>query len=64
MQTVWVFGNESEILTKLATPNVTGYLTYGGDVYGNETHAPEVVHFTDPNPNPSESGCGEEAERY
>ena len=44
MQTVWVFGNTSDILG-LGYPDVSGYLSYGGDVYGNSSHAPEVVHF-------------------
>ncbi|KUJ06572.1 L-ascorbate oxidase [Mollisia scopiformis] len=47
MQTVWVMGNSSEVLGKVPTPEVEGYLTYGGDVYGNETHAPNIVQFSD-----------------
>jgi L-ascorbate oxidase len=47
MQTVWVFGNETELLGRVGYPEVTGYLTYGGDVYGNETHPPQIVHFKD-----------------
>ena len=46
MQTVWVFGDTAEVLA-LPKPEVTGYLTYGGSAYGNQTHAPEVVHFSD-----------------
>ncbi|TAQ86499.1 hypothetical protein B7494_g5173 [Chlorociboria aeruginascens] len=46
MQTVWVMGNETEVL-KVGRPDVEGYLTYGGSVYGNENHWPEVVHFQD-----------------
>ena len=46
MQTVWVFGDEKDIL-KVPKVEVEGYLTYGGDVYGNETHAPRVVHFSE-----------------
>jgi L-ascorbate oxidase len=46
MQTVWVFGDEKDVLT-LERPQVEGYLTYGGDVYGNSTHAPNVVHFSE-----------------
>ena len=48
MQTVWVMGNETEVLGKVPRPEVEGYLTYGGDVYGNESHYPRVVHhFSD-----------------
>jgi L-ascorbate oxidase len=47
MQSVWVFGNETELLGRVGYPEVNGYLSYGGDVYGNETHAPEMVHFKD-----------------
>jgi hypothetical protein len=43
MQTAWVFGNADDIL-RLPRPMVQGYLTYGGSVYGNLTHWPEVVH--------------------
>jgi len=46
MQTVWVMGNETEVL-KLPKPEVEGYLTYGGDVYGNESHWPAVLHYQD-----------------
>lgn len=46
MQTVWVHGDAKDIM-KLGYPDVEGYLTYGGDVYGNETHAPQVVHFSE-----------------
>ena len=44
MQTVWVMGNESEIMT-VPWEGVQGYLEYGGSVYGNGTHEPRVVHF-------------------
>lgn len=44
MNTVWVFGDEGDLLG-LGSPEVEGYLTYGGDVYGNASHAPRVVHF-------------------
>lgn len=46
MQTVWVMGNETEVL-KLPRPEVEGYLTFGGDVYGNESHWASVVHYQD-----------------
>lgn len=48
MQTVWVFGDAREIMT-LGKPEVSGYLTYGGNAYGNSSHAPEVVHFSNIN---------------
>lgn len=47
MQTIWVMGNETEILGKVPRPEVEGYLTYGGDVYGNESHWPTAVHYFD-----------------
>lgn len=46
MQSVWVFGNSSEVLS-VDTPDVQGYLTYGGSVIGNETCDPRVVHWKD-----------------
>lgn len=46
MQTVWVHGNTSEILQLPAT-DVQGYLTYGGNVCGNATHSPNVIHFSE-----------------
>ncbi|KAL6241434.1 hypothetical protein RBB50_011698 [Rhinocladiella similis] len=43
MQTVWVFGNASSILAKFPTqPYVNGYLSFGGDAYGNDTYDPLV----------------------
>lgn len=47
MQTAWVMGNETEVLGQVAAPDVQGYLTYGGSVYGNENRYPDVVHFND-----------------
>jgi L-ascorbate oxidase len=47
MQTVWVMGNETEVLDKVPRPQVEGYLAYGGNVYGNATHWPEVIHYND-----------------
>jgi L-ascorbate oxidase len=44
MQTVWVMGNETEIM-KVSMAHIQGYLTYGGSVNGNDTHHPHVVHF-------------------
>jgi len=48
MQTVWVMGNQSELFAKVRAPDVSGYMTYGGDVYGNATNYPSgVVTFED-----------------
>lgn len=47
MQTVWVFGNETEVLGQVPADEVEGYLTYGGSVTGNASHYPSVVHFQD-----------------
>jgi L-ascorbate oxidase len=44
MQTVWVMGNQTEIMA-VPAEHVQGYLSYGGSVNGNETHHPHVVHF-------------------
>ncbi|KAL7916205.1 multicopper oxidase [Trichoderma velutinum] len=44
MQTVWVFGDAGDILN-LEPPDVAGYLKYGGNVNGNATHHPVVVHY-------------------
>jgi hypothetical protein len=46
MQTVWVMGNASEILT-VPLEEVQGYLVYGGSVYGNDSFDPSPVHFKD-----------------
>ncbi|EHK50822.1 hypothetical protein TRIATDRAFT_83848 [Trichoderma atroviride IMI 206040] len=46
MQTVWVHGNAEDIM-KLGELDVEGYLTYGGNVNGNITYAPEVIHFNE-----------------
>ncbi|KAK7722730.1 hypothetical protein SLS57_004935 [Botryosphaeria dothidea] len=54
MQTVWVFGNSTDILT-LPLPLVEGYLLFGGDVYGDDEHAPQVVHFFDPDDDDDEN---------
>jgi L-ascorbate oxidase len=48
MQTVWVFGDSSDIL-KVEPDVAEGYLTYGGSAYGNETHDPNVMHWFDSN---------------
>jgi L-ascorbate oxidase len=46
MQTVWVFGDAKDIL-KVPKPQVEGFLTYGGSVYGNSTHVPKRIHFSE-----------------
>lgn len=46
MQTVWVFGGAEEVMA-LPKVEVDGYLIYGGNAYGNSSHAPDVVHFSD-----------------
>ena len=46
MQTVWVFGDAKEVMA-LPKVEVAGYLEYGGAAYGNESHAPDVVHFSE-----------------
>lgn len=48
MQTVWVFGDAEQVMA-LPKAAVEGYLTYGGDAYGNSSHAPDVVHFSELN---------------
>ncbi|KAK6332886.1 hypothetical protein TWF696_002905 [Orbilia brochopaga] len=42
MQTVWVFGNASEIVGRAPLPYVAGYLEFGGSAYGNDTYDPLV----------------------
>ncbi|KXJ94838.1 L-ascorbate oxidase [Microdochium bolleyi] len=43
MQTVWVFGNATQIHEHIPQPYVAGYLEYGGSAYGNDTYDPLVV---------------------
>lgn len=40
---VWVFGNYTDVTSKVGQPDYNGYLDFGGSVVGNETHWPEVV---------------------
>lgn len=47
MQSVWIMGDYSQI-TGIPATDVKDYLVFGGDVNGNETHAPRVVHYFDP----------------
>ena len=47
MQSVWIMGNSSQITRGVPTDLVEGYLTYGGNVYGNSTYDPLVTHFFD-----------------
>ncbi|KAL4949359.1 L-ascorbate oxidase [Aspergillus filifer] len=44
MQTVWIMGNASEIRGAGTPDGLEGYLTYGGDAYGNASHDPFVQH--------------------
>ena len=44
LQSVWVIGDADDITGK-GLEESTGYLTYGGDVYGNDTFAPTVNHY-------------------
>ena len=46
MQTVWVFGNTSEI-RRIPYPEISGYLVYGGEAYGNSSYSPVVNHAYD-----------------
>lgn len=43
MQMVWVMGNYEQI-TAIPEPYISGYLTFGGSAYGNESYAPSYVH--------------------
>jgi len=43
MQTVWVFGNYTDVTSIVGQPDYKGYLDFGGRVVGNDTHWPEVV---------------------
>ena len=46
MQTVWVMGDYEQIVANdVGVDDVQGYLTYGGDVYGNATSWPLVPHW-------------------
>ena len=45
MNTVWVFGNSTEILSKFPQePYVAGYLNFGGSAYGSAKTDPLVYH--------------------
>jgi hypothetical protein len=46
MGTIWVVGDADEIAT-IPLSVSESYYTYGGSVYGNETHAPAVNHYFD-----------------
>jgi L-ascorbate oxidase len=46
MQTVFIFGNEEDIVDQSGTVS-DGYLTYGGDAVGNRNRDPVVQHFFD-----------------
>ena len=44
MQSVWVFGDGDQVRA-LGTPEVAGYLQYGGGAFGNVTYDPYVNEF-------------------
>lgn len=46
MQMVWVMGDYEQI-AKIPEPYASGYLTFGGSAYGNETFAPSYIHQFD-----------------
>ncbi|KJZ74439.1 hypothetical protein HIM_06249 [Hirsutella minnesotensis 3608] len=46
MQAVWVHGDADEVM-RLGKPELQGYLEFGGDAYGNKTHAPRAIHFSE-----------------
>jgi L-ascorbate oxidase len=43
MQSVWVMGDYEDIV-RSDVPDVSGYFTFGGSVYGNDSYAPWVPH--------------------
>lgn len=46
MNTVWVFGDEEDILQRFPhLPYRDGYLEYGGSAYGNSDHPAQVDHW-------------------
>ncbi|RYP66717.1 hypothetical protein DL771_007650 [Monosporascus sp. 5C6A] len=47
MQTVWVFGDATEILRNLPHPYIAGYLEFGGSAYGNSSYDPFVLSYFD-----------------
>lgn len=47
MQTVWVFGNATDILREIPHPYIEGYLDYGGSAYGNDSYDPLAFDFFD-----------------
>lgn len=44
MQSVWAVGTAEQIIA-IPYEESEGYLTYGGSVFGNETHPPAYHHF-------------------
>ncbi|KAK4497632.1 hypothetical protein PRZ48_010285 [Zasmidium cellare] len=44
MQSVWVMGDFAQVANVPPT-DIQDYLVYGGDVNGNDTHPPRVVHY-------------------
>lgn len=43
MQTLWVVG-DAEQIRSVPLEYSQGYLDYGGDAYGNDTHDPTCIH--------------------
>jgi hypothetical protein len=58
MATIWVVGDAEEIATIPLSVSET-YFTYGGSVYGNETHAPAVYHYFDDGTDECVAGGGD-----
>jgi hypothetical protein len=44
MQSVWVVGSASDIMQIPLTESL-GYLTYGGNVFGSATQAPNLYEY-------------------
>lgn len=49
MQSVWAIGTAEQIVS-IPYEESEGYLTYGGSVFGNETHPPAYHHFFENKP--------------
>ncbi|KAI0205948.1 L-ascorbate oxidase [Astrocystis sublimbata] len=47
MSTAWVFGDAASILQNIPEPYITGYLTYRGSAYGNDSYDPLVLTYFD-----------------
>ncbi|AEO59159.1 laccase-like protein [Thermothelomyces thermophilus ATCC 42464] len=58
METIWVVGDAEDIVT-IPLSVSQNYFTYGGSVYGNDTHAPEVYHYFDDTNKCCAAGAGD-----